>query len=788
VSADISFLQDETIVRHVLTRKRLLFGTLILTGILGAVVMYTNLTDYTDAIAEQRSKSGLVVLDRNDRVLRMFPGARERFCWWRSIDTVPEHVKHAFIASEDRRFYYHPGFDPSAIVRALITNISHGRTISGASTITQQVVRLIHPRPRTYTAKLIELLEGIKMELQLSKEEILELYLNLSPLGGNMRGVGLAARTYFSKDVSQITVPEAALLAGLPQSPSRYDPRHPKGRRNALREKNKVLRRMASCGWVDRDRLSRLLVSDIQFHFRALPLEAPHFVDFVVSEELPERPIVETTLDLRVQRMVTSVLESHRARLAKLGIEQAGALIVSVPDGDILAMVGSLGYSSTHEGYNNATLARRGAGSTLKPFLYGLALADGYHASSEIPDTFRVYQTPHGDYLPLNADRRSYGPVTIRTALGNSLNISAVKTLRALGIDEFFELLKQLGLVDENSLPAEQYGLGMAIGNVEVSLFQLVGAYTALAREGRYAPLEWLKGQDRRSSQVFSPAVAYVISHILADPSARLLTFGNPSCFDFGFPVSFKTGTSSNYRDCWIVGYTPKHVVGIWAGNFDGRPTGDVTGSKAGGPILQELMTELCRAGPSGAFARPKNVSNARVSWMTGKPVDGDCPYAYPELFIGDPPTAEACVPAESEEHRFVLGAPYAKWVTRRALEYGEGRFRLADRDEIPRSQSHSITADISVSRARGPVGESVSIVSPQPMDRFILSPHQANRIRFRAMPASVVTHVTWLVDGVEVAQTPPPYEYFWQPTRGQHTVLAVTPGRAADRVIIHVE
>ena len=250
----------------------------------------------------------------------------------------------------------------------------------------------------------------MKMERQLSKEQILELDLNLSPMGGNIRGAGLAARVYFGKDVENITLPEAAALAALPRSPSRFDPRRPTGRKLLLREKDRILKRMAALGWITREQLKMSLGSTVVFKNQTVPVRAPHFVDLALENRGEAPAVMQTTLDLDVQRGLEQVIRSHRDRLRRMGITQAAALIVSCRSAEVLALVGSFSYSESDQGFNNGVVAQRSAGSTLKPFLYALALEKGYGSIAEISDTDRTYQTPHGDYMPMNADRTRIRP------------------------------------------------------------------------------------------------------------------------------------------------------------------------------------------------------------------------------------------------------------------------------------------------------------------------------------------------------------------------------------------
>ncbi|MDQ7785281.1 MAG: penicillin-binding protein 1C [Desulfomonilaceae bacterium] len=774
--------------KFVLSRRMIVCAGAVLSVLVAVGFIDRQLPDYRDAIQEQRMRGGRSVVDREGRLLRLLPDDKARFNVWRDVDDFPDILKKAVIAAEDKRFWYHPGFDPFALTRAVWTNIVNGRTISGASTITQQVVRLIRPRPRTYGAKFIELLSSMKMERQLTKDEILELHLNLSPMGGAIRGAALASRIYFGKDVTRISVPEAAVLAALPRSPSRYSPRRGDGRMQLSAEKDRILTRMAHLGYVSSTRSNAAAGDTVRFENNDFPLEAPHLVDFVMTNAAGDATEVRTTVDLEIQHSVEQILTSHKDRLLRAGISQAAAVIVSVPQREVLAMVGSLRYGRQDFGYNNAVLARRSAGSTLKPFLYALALDTGSHAFSEIPDTFRRYPTPHGDYMPVNADRRSYGPVSIRSALGNSLNISAVKTASSLGVDNLFRLLQRLELADDKSSSAEHYGLGMAVGNIEVSLFKLVQAYASLADGGLFRHVNVVNGEEKSPRDgVFSPEAAYIVTHILADPTARLLTFGNPDYFKYGFPVALKTGTSTNYKDTWVVGYTPIHVVGIWAGNFDGRPNNGVSGSRACGPILKDIVHYLYGTKSPGAFQRPDGVVTVSVCSMSGMRAGPACTHTTEEPAIrgNEPPVCD--LRHDSEYH--YLGGPYAQWLHQRETRDGRGRYRLGESSRPFRAESaspgpHGTDPVQRLSRT----GAGIEIVSPHDADRFVLSPHHTNRVLLRAVPHPLVRHVVWFVNGMEVTRTPPPYEYFWIPTKGRHVIHAVTPEKEAARITVFVE
>jgi len=363
----------------------------------------------------------------------------------------------------------------------------------------------------------------------------------------------------------------------------------------------------------------------------------------------------------------------------------------------------------------------------------------------------------------------------MRSALGNSLNVPAVKMLREVGLDPFCRMLSDVSLIQSPSTAGEYHGLGLAIGNLEVSLFQLVQAYGVFAADGHFRPLTTRKQAPPECvKKVLSKETAYIITHILADPAARMITFGNPGYFSFGFPLALKTGTSTNFRDSWIVAYTSEHVVGIWAGNFDGRSIGFSSGAGACGPILQDIVRFLYGASPPRRFQEPPGVKELRVCSMSGMPASALCPHTSKELVVLGKETRACDMDHERDHH--VLTADYAGWLAHREARQGRGRFRLS-------------TETVHTDAGRvDHVAVPIEITSPHDEDHFVPSPHRSNVIRFQARTRRLVEHVAWFIDGIEVSRTGPPYEFFWNPQRGKHVVLAVTPWHEAARLEITVE
>jgi penicillin-binding protein 1C len=717
--------------------------------------------DFRKAFDCEKNKPARFVTDRNGQILKFIPDKNGHVNVWRKLEEIPNTLIQAAICAEDRRFLYHPGFDPPAIIRAAYTNLKHQRKVSGASTISQQVVRLLNPRQRNYYSKLIELLESVKLEIQLSKNEIMELYLNMVPMGGQLRGAGVASLIYFSKDLQSIGFYEAACLAVIPRAPSRLDPTRPKGQSELLRNADTLVKKMVHEGTLPHECVNRPdSLGPLAFRPRIFPNEAPHFVGHILNRDLGGKAEIRTTLDLGLQHATEKTLQSHKNRLRRLGASQAAVMVVATENREVLSMVGSLNYGDDALGYNNGATCFRSAGSTLKPFLYALALSKGFSDSSEIADTFKSYKTVNGDYMPFNANRISYGPVNLRSALGSSLNIPAIKIMELIEVGDFYSVLKRLGLISEKNGQAEKYGLGLSIGAIEIRLCDLVQAYSCLSAGGKFEPLRLRPTEQGNIKRIFSEEVASEITDILQDPLARILTFGNPVYFDFNFPVAIKTGTSSKFRDSWAVGYTAKHVVGVWAGNFDGSPTRDAFGSSSCGPILNEVMSSLYSG--NEFIASDKFSEKISTSFEDSK----------------ERQIHEQAVKSGDQEHIY-LGPAYAKWIHNREKEQGSGRFRLDKAVGLGEAQAPTRNKI----KRRG-----VEIVTPHDGDRFVCSNLFPSTIVFRAQPQEVVNEIIWLMDGKEVTRTPPPYEFYWTPSIGAHSIHAVTPFNEAAQIGIYVE
>lgn len=595
----------------------------------------------------------LRVLDREGRPLREVLSDEGGRCRWVPLGEVSPFAVRAAVAAEDRRFFFHNGVDIYAIARALGLSAIRGLIVSGASTITQQVVRNIYHFPRTWSAKLAEAWLAVRLEHTLSKAGILAQYLNRIAYGRQAYGLEAAARLYFDKPARDLSPAEAAYLTILPRAPGRLRPDRDEAflrdRRDAL------LRRMARLGFLDGDALVRALDEPVRVFSAGRNFEAPHFVEYLVSTLDPQERAsyseIRSTLDLPLQQKIEGLLYGHIRSLEKKGLTNGAVVVLENDTGAVRAMVGSRDYrDEIRAGQVNGALALRQPGSTLKPLTYALALEKGMTAATLIDDSPLEFAALEGTFSPENYDERYHGPVRLRSALASSYNIPAAAVLDLLGPDLLYRKLKDLGFLSLQKDPAH-YGVGLTLGNGEVTLLELARAYAAFARGGVFRSERLIEAAVRKDGlarpvgagdpgrRVFSEATAAIITDILADRDARVPTFGYRAPMNLPFPAAAKTGTSKDFRDNWTVGYTPRFTVAVWVGNFDGSPMHNVSGVTGAGPLFRDVMVLLEGSGPGRQFPRPQGLVRARICPLSGELPSPACPSDMTELF------AEGTVP-----------------------------------------------------------------------------------------------------------------------------------------------
>ncbi len=534
------------------------------------------------------------------------------------LSEIPADLIACTLAAEDKRFFSHSGVDLIATARAAKDRLTNGRTISGASTITQQLIKISSPKsPRTLKTKLREAFTARRLEMTWSKDQILEVYLNRLDYGHNRLGPAEAARYYFQKPLTDLSLAECALLAGLPQSPSRLNPtRHPD---RALNRRSTVLTRLASTGNYDTSSISTAQTEPL--HLRPLKKQpsAPWLASF--PDLRPLTSDFRTSLDATLQRQLELIVQEELAPLESKNLHHAAVVVIHNPTGEILALVSSGNWNDPRGGQINGALAPRSPGSALKPFTYLLSFEkSGRFPGSIVADIPTRFRTQEGLDLPENFDRHFRGPVTIRQALACSLNVPAMRELNELGGPEpLHAFLQQLGITTLAPDPIP-YGLGLTLGNAPVNLLELTNAYATLARSGDFqSPSLILHPSSPISHRCFSSTSAYLISDILSDPTARAPAFGRHGPLELPFRCAAKTGTSSDFRDNWCLGYTPEFTIGVWAGNFDNSPMKGLSGVAGAGPIFHRTMLLLHRNTPPTWFEKPSTLTPILIDPRTGK-------------------------------------------------------------------------------------------------------------------------------------------------------------------------
>jgi len=609
------------------------------------------------------SPSSSLIYDRNGKLLYEIYAEKNRTPV--SLKDLPEYIKWATIASEDKNFYRHHGFDFGGVLRAAYNIIFH-QTLQGGSTITQQLVKNVLLTPeRTLHRKIREIILTYLVEVIYSKDRILEMYLNQAPYGGTAWGIQAAAQTYFNKDAKDLTLAESSLLAGLPASPTRFSPfgAHPE---LAQQRQERVLQLMVEDGYLDESSKLKVQSSELVYAPPSVGIKAPHFVLYVkdlLAEKYSDTVVeqgglkVTTTLDLDLQNFAQDTVATEVAKLKKLKVGNGAALVTNPKTGEILAMVGSKDYFAKDiDGNVNVTLRPRQPGSSIKPLNYALAFSKGTLTAAtvlnDIPTCFKVAGQPL--YCPVNYDGQFHGPVQARFALGNSYNIPAVKVLAMNGLTDFVASASAMGIATFKD--PQNYGLSLTLGGGEVKMVDMATAFSAFANLGIRQDLWAIKKvedqagkvifeqKEQEGPRVLSMEVAYLIDHILLDNNARSAAFG-PSSFLVvkNHPeVAVKTGTTNDLRDNWTIGWTPSVLVATWVGNNDNTAMSYVASGVTGAsPIWNKIIGQALKNKTQQWPLKPDGIIGAQVCNVSGKlpNPDSPCPTRFEYFAPGTVPT-----------------------------------------------------------------------------------------------------------------------------------------------------
>lgn len=595
------------------------------------------------------STSSTVFFDREGKVLYELYKDKNRLPV--KFEEIPDYLKKATIAIEDKNFYHHKGISQQGILRALFNIVFKGK-LEGGSTITQQLIKnvLLDSR-RSLSRKIKEMILAFEVERRYSKDQILEMYLNEAPYGGSFWGVGTASLGYFGKKVSDLSLAQSAVLAGLPQKPSYYSPFI--GKNDSWKGRAKeVLRRMREDGYITRNQELKTAkeIDQMQFVSPKLTIKAPHFVFYVkdlVEKEFGPKIIdsgvkIKTSLSLKVQEIAEKIVSEEIEKIKNYNVTNAAVVVIDSKTGEILAMVGSYDFNDEKFGKFNAALGLRQPGSTVKPITYATALEKGYTLATVLTDIKTIFPTQGGkDYIPENYDGKYRGPIQLRFALGNSINVVSVKLLAMIGIDSFLKKAYDMGLttfapVAEN---LRRFGLSITLGGGETTLLDLTSAFSTFSTGGiKRESLAILEISDFNGKKIFkqiktkekrvlSHEVAFLISHTLSDNNARVEVFGPRSYLNIpGKTVAVKTGTTDDKRDNWAVGYTKSITVGVWVGNNDNSKMDPriASGATGASPIFYRLMIELLKTYEDGIPEKPDKVKAFTIdAYLGGLPKEG---------------------------------------------------------------------------------------------------------------------------------------------------------------------
>ena len=795
-----------------LKKKTLLGGLMV--GVMLLASLYYLFGDLPDvrSLPQHLNQPSIRITDRNNRPLyEILPqdGGRHAVL---TFDEIPVCMKQATIAIEDHNFYSNPGVDLEGIVRAIWINLQGGETIAGGSTITQQVARNLllsesERAERSLRRKLREVVLAAQLTQNLSKDEILALYINQTYYGGLAYGVEAASQTYFGKPARQLLLPECALLAGLPQAPGLYNPfTNPE---LALKRELIVLGQMQKQNDISAAERQDAEDTPLTYNAAPYPIIAPHFI-WIVKNQLDQlfdsgalnrqqSLVVRTTLDLDDQKLAEAAIARqikafHSPIKGGLShnVNNAALVALNPKNGEILALVGSADYfdPKIYGAVDMATSPRQ-PGSAFKPFVYALALdplrPHPWTAATPLLDVSTTFTLNSGaSYTPKNYDLREHGPMPIRETLAASLNIPAVLTLHEVGVENTYKLAKKLGIQSLES--PENYDLSLVLGGGQMSLLELTTAYTAFANGGlvaqNHAILDIQDAGGRllyiepktTLTRVFDERVAWLINNILSDDSARALGFGLNSTLKLDHTTAVKTGTTTNFHDNWTVGYTPEFLAGVWVGNSNYEAMRNVNGLTGAAPIWNEFMRAVLQGQPDRPFTRPDGLKQMEVCTLSGLLPTSACPKTHREWFIaGTEPTvkdtlyqqvwvdsatgklADQTTPPENRQRITALDLPVAAQPWARSL----GLTLLAD---LARTGGASAAA-----------GGRLTLITPRPNTIYRLTGdinQAAQQLAVEAAAGQGIVTVRILVDGRNLLASfsGPPYKTWWPLTVGSHS------------------
>lgn len=755
-----------------LLHKKLIVLSIFLIGIIFSFI-------YLSAIPSL-DVSYIELCDRNGVLLRKLVSSEYGTSCPVKLESLPVHLIDIVITTEDKRFFKHMGVDPIAITRAVRDNIESKKIVSGGSTITQQLIRNIYHKKRNIYIKIYESIRAVCADLRYSKRQILEHYLNRIPYGNGAYGIEAASRLYFAKSSSEITIAESAFLTAIPSSTKTYDPY--RNFESTEKRQKKILIKVFKAGKISKQDFYMAYNEKIELFPKERNFFAPHFCDYVLSKYknlLKGR--VCTTLDYIIQKEVEYIVRNNLEQLNRANVTNASVVVLDNRTGDILAMLGSADYfNEENSGQVNGAISLRQPGSTVKPFVYGLALESGMTASDTLEDIETHIKLVSGDnFIPKNYDKKYHGMVRLRTALACSYNIATVNLTQRIGPDAILNKLHSAGF-DSLKKDAKYYGPGISLGSGEVTLFELTRAFSGLANMGQIKETRVLLDEPVvYMGEILMPEAAYLVTDILSDNSAREPAFGEFSPLRLPFKCAAKTGTSKNFRDNWAVGYTPRYTVGVWVGNFSGSAMYSVSGISGAAPVFRDIMLMLERDNVNMEFKEPKKIVKNTICTKSGKLPNKYCSELIEEKYIKGNEVKEGCklhkmyridirngyIAAKTCPKEFVkekvfevYPLEYYNWCSEAGIEFPPAKI-----SEINKSGGMSEYL--------------LDIEFPKDKDVFKIDPilrKEYQSITLKPKIARRIDRLEWHIDNQLKSVEDYPFYYTWQLIKGEHAIYSI--------------
>ncbi len=723
-----------------------------------------------------------VILDEENRILGAFLSPDEKWRMKTELSEINEDLQKAFIAKEDNYFFYHFGINPLAVVRAIFDNLLSQKRTSGASTITMQVVRLLNPKARTYGNKILEMFRALQLEWHYSKREILQMYLNLVPYGGNIEGVKSASVLYFQKLPQNLSIAEITTLAIIPNRPRSLA----LGKDNLLiqTERNKWLKKFEKKGIFDKKEIANALKEPLNAQRNEAPRFAPHWC-IRLGQEYPKNENIRTSLLLPLQNKVQTLAENYVKKLRLLGIENLAILVVENKTRKIRAYIGSQNFA---ESQVDGITAIRSPGSTLKPLVYALAMDLGKLTPKT---TVLDIPTDWNSYAPDNFDKKFRGKVSVETALSLSLNIPAVATLQEISVEYFVKKLKQAGFKTLGK-QEKKVGLSMILGGFGTNLEELTSLYVSLANNGQYAPLNFLATDStQRTDTIISAVSAYSFTQVLTLtqrpdlPKSYLNAKYKPL-------IAWKTGTSYGKRDAWSIGYNQKYTIGVWIGNFSGKGVPELSGSEMATPLLFEIFNALDKQGLLPP--PPPTISFRLVCTESGLPPNSFCENQVIDYYIPLVSPSQVC---EHQKELYVSADEKMQYLPDCLPETGyKKKFypiisaqlqAYYEAEKIPYLKIPPLHPSCE-RHVQANLKNKPQIISPLANRTYLMPESQVTELMLKAYTQNDVKKLYWYINNKFYQEANPNENAFFKPKMGKNIITCVDDKGRSETISIRVE